>query len=366
MYLPHYQKKLILLSNLLEELEKAGRDINGGKVKIERNALGDQFCFIKDGNAPRDLFQCRALQSHSADQKPNKESLENADDSVLALFPEGWGDEHPVSSDGIGVFEFANHIGYDNSHARYLIDVTCASRLPSFSAVTLTNTRARKFTEDFGGLYYLYRHDRNRLVRKPPYNEGVLVRATLSIRYPVPIKSLDSNKKGHSRIRCKLNLPAYDQDKLDGAEADIYKYDGYVSSKGKWWQWIFQVRQSDPPRKPDLIDLMLMYTEIPSNIEGFDILKGVMMTQNQGADLRPTVSSLVLIREPEYSVRYRDELKSYDLVGSSDNSDEKDFMRNNSRILDLGNKIAWKKHDEMAMLELFKGWDKINFRGLHI
>ena len=366
MYLPHSQKKLILLSKRLEELAETGRKINSGFVAVVHTALGDQYRFSRKGAAPHDLFECRALQSHLTDQKPHEKTLLIADESLLALYPKGWADDHPISGEATGVFEFANRIGYDNSHARYLIDVTCAAKLPSFSAVTLTNASARKFTEDFGGLYYLYRHDRNRRVRKAPYNEGILVRATLSIRYPVPIKSLGSNKKGQSRIRCKLNLPAYDRNRPAGSEPEIYKYDGYVSKKGKWWQWIFQVRQSDPPRKPDLIDLMLMYTESPSNIEGFEILKGVMMTQNQGADLRPTVSSVVLIRKPEFSVRYRDDKDSYDLVGLRTNSDEKDFMRKTSSILDLGNKAGWHKHDELALLELFKGWDKINFRGLHI
>lgn len=398
MYLQRPQRKLILLYARLRELEATREMVNGGRIGRQERT----FVLEREGRKPQGLVNIRALEEKRASRLPNTDSLEEFDDAVVALFPGVWPNDTPVSDKAktIDVDTFGMRIGFkDPSRVRYVIDHDYASMLPTFSAVTQPNGEADEFTETHGGLYLLYRHDANDSTHSNGVAQSVVTRATLSIRYPVPYKPHESDQQGTSRIRCRLNIPPYQPGAApERAEASsavapddtaLYRYDGYVGSKGeKWWHFLLQARQ-DSKRSRHSEDLILMYTERFAETrparDTLEMVRGVMLTQNQEQDFTPTVSTIVLIRVADYLVQKlpwinRDLpgakklpprlLDHYALMkktssGGVARDDERPFMRGEPGIVDLSAPGTWTKTDAFAVSALFAGWNGVNVRGLH-
>jgi len=221
----------------------------------------------------------------------------------------------------------------------------------------------------------MYRHDRNSITDRHYGPLGIMTRATISIRYPVPYTPLASKSEGRSRIRCKLNIPATSE-RTDGSQpVEVYKYDGYVSRSGKYWQWVFQGRPDDR-RQHRGDDMLLMYTK-RVRIENTSVITGVMLTQNQEKSAVPTVSTIVVIPDPGNESRVRKiiirALKSsqqeakylanyFELEGTS----EGEFMRTLPRVIDLASSADLGDVDKSALKLLFSGLSNVNTSGLYL
>lgn len=374
MHLGRAQRKIILFHARLQELLCTGATIQRGRV--EKSGEGDPIFVLNcgPGNEVK-LVKVKDIRKHCATVKPWSKTLEALDPVVTTLFPRGWKHSAPVSDPKkrIGVFTFARKIGFDRPRARYILDYEYARQLPTFSAVTMERSKANDFVSSFGGLYYLYRHDLNEQTNKRNQPQGVLVRSTVSIRYPVPYAPKRTDKGNITRVRCKINIPSY-----DGISADLHKYDGYVSRGGRhWWNWLLQLRPKIDQRS-DTEDLVLMYTEAGNSRREEDApTMGVMLTQNQEDKLAPTVSTIVLLRDSRYQVDYRKldrcppEKRGPDFPEYLSNyyslvpKDERDFMRKLPKVIDLSKSSRWAHTDRIAVGALFDGWDKVNRIGLH-
>jgi hypothetical protein len=383
MQLAKAQHKIMLfharLIELAETAEPVGTEkgtvVIGASVsrkgRVSRKENGESwFLYQRLGKDAIDIVSVRKLKMLCAARKPNLTTNKKRLDSwVRILFPANQPNDRPFSSDEITVRAFADRIKLDKERARYIIDYVRASELPTYNAISQGPASAARFTTKYAGLYYLYRHDLNEETR----SNSAIVRATLSIRYPVPYKAYGATKRGDSRIRCKLVIPTYG----DRKTASALTYDGFVGPKGRWHQFLFQARR-DPknPRTKKREDLILMYTEGLSFREGKSrLVRGVMMTQNQEHRLTPTVSTIGIVRaiagrmkkkrvsnlnEPAKSYPYLDHY--YHLAPR----DEHDFMKKNAQVFYMGDPST-KKDVELSTIvrKLFKGWPALNTYGLH-
>jgi hypothetical protein len=382
MQLPKAQHKIMLLYARLIELGTTGETVGGihnkGRISTAAgNKNGDpSFYFHPPREAQKELVGVRKLKMLCAARAPHsKTTKKHLDDIVLELFPRQHHDDHPVSSDEVTVRAFADRIGFDRQRARFIIDSMRASELPTYNAVSQGWAPAERFAARYGGLYYLYRHDLNDHTRTNDAPAGVIVRATLSIRYPVPYRAYDAMKKrGESRIRCKLIIPAY-----GGRNASrSLSYDGFVGPKGRWHQFLFQARRnSKDPHTREREDLILMYTEGLARPDEKEprFTRGVMMTQNQEHELTPTVSTIAIVRVPEHRIekksvpglkRIADTHPYLDHYYRLTPQDEHDFMKDHAQIFHLDDLATTKKPElGAAARELFKGWPALNTYGLH-
>lgn len=378
MYLNRAQRKMMLLYARLLELCAPDASVHGGKVV--KSADGEQFC-LETGTSLKPLVSVRDIREWRAERKPQSTTIGQVDRAVTAVFPADSPRQHAVSDPDrvVDVFEFAQRIGISPARARYIIDYEYASKLPTYSAVTQGGGSAKELTLTHGGLYSLYRHDNNLATRKNGSPRGIITRSTLSIRYPVPYKPHDADIKGDKRVRCKLNVPGY-----GNHGAAPFKYDGYVASnRGSWSQFLFQGRPG-AGRNPDSEDLILMYTEPFGERSDPSIpLRGVALTQNQSDSMNPSISTVVLVREPGYRIEvvpvphpirpkkneYLPEYFSsyYALLDAQGKEvDEQDFMRGRLGILSVDEARQWSDTDARAVQMLFDGWPDLNIQGLHV
>ncbi len=107
---------------------------------------------------------------------------------------------------------------------------------------------------------------------------------------------------------------------------------------------MFQGRFGDS--NTDFEDLMMMYTD---KLEKMDngVAKGIMMTQNQDDKNTPTVSSIVLIREPEYKFLIKKD--SFGKTSYAMAPDEDEFMRKTPKIINLDDPEAWGANEKKAV-----------------
>ena len=366
MQLPKSQHKVILLFARLMELKTTKAPIAGGYITLSDNSEKDFVLRTPSGD--QKLAGFKEMERHRAVRKPQPgKNLDNLDKIVLQLFPGRWSDRYPVSSDKILLSEFSQGIGIDRARSRYIIDYIHASELPTFSSVTQKATTAHRFAERHGGLYFVYRHDENDATRSNPSQRGAIVRSTLSIRYPVPYKPHASERKGESRIRCKLTIPGYGRQWKGGH----ILYDGYVGTKGPWHQFLLQARRdSAVTTKRPGDDLILMYTEaLGTETSGpTTFTHGVMLTQNQEVNMTPTVSSVVIERQPNFRVK-RQEIKELEKLDAYEYlrtfyklepSDESSFMNANAKVFSPQDAEV-----SRAVVALFEGWGRLNTLGLH-
>jgi hypothetical protein len=388
MHLTRTQRKFILLYARLMELYRSHEPVRGGHIEL----YGPPKAFVwRDSKGrEREIVQLDYLKEHrtaAVPRRPHPDEfdarrvpLDTLDEIIPDLFSNMPRGSAPVSNDRQGVFSFAENIGLSRGRARYIIDQEYARQVPSYSFATQSAADADRFTAAHGGLYLLYRHDINSVTYKTGNAQGLLARGALSIRYPVPYNARDSLGKGLRRVRCKLNLPSYN----DERPAPIYKYDGYVVRRGERWCWLLQAR---PVRdESGFSDLILMYTNLPDGNTHAPI-EGVMLTQNQEDDLVPTISKVVLCRIPGVRVetvhthkeivrdvgqtdlpRY---LESYQAMTPFD---ERKFMRTTPATINLADGASWNKKadgiewdykDKDAIELLFQGGAPLNSAGLH-
>jgi len=385
MQLSKAQHKLMLFHARLIELaetqemvgnEKGTISLGPRPSRISRASRGENaepwFIFERPDKPATEIMSAKKLKELCAARKPNLSTSEKRLDSwVKMLFPlqQPLHIDRPVSSDEVTVRVFADRIRLEKERARYIIDYIRASELPTYNAVSQGPAAAARFSGKHSGLYYVYRHDLNEETR---WN-SVVVRATLSIRYPVPYKAFGATKRGESRIRCKLVIPTYGERKT----ASVLVYDGFVGPKGRWHQFLFQARR-DPknPRTKKREDLLLMYTEGLSAREGkAGFARGIMLTQNQEHRLTPTVSTIGIVRAGRSRMGKKSVgklarlAKTYPYIDHYyplEPADEHEFMKNHAEVFHIGD-AAKAKDPELGMIvrKLFEGWPALNTYGLH-
>lgn len=379
MHLPRSQRKLIVLFTRFAELYKSKDPLPLGEVSVTTDGEPHIVLLNKDKKIIEEFpVSERVLKKWRTKITPHKEKLQEIDATVIRWFPGKWKDiTDPISDPEkkLPLFKFAEKIGIDASKARYLIDRQFAHDLPTFSSLTSSNTIACNFVREFGGIYYLYRHDNNMQTRTRKFSQGVLLKCTVSIRYPVPYSPLDSERNGFSRVRCKVNIPS-----INRQLSEPFKYDGYVSKKGKkWLHWLLQMRPDRSTNNNDNDDdLVLMYTERPKpDTTGNIVACGIMVTQNQDKDLMPTISTICMIKEKNYklneehvlsgtasaSIKKLSESSGTYFKGSPE--DEKRIMRNKLAVIDLSASSTWNEIDKLAVEKIFYEGVKVNLKGLH-
>ncbi|GIT93346.1 hypothetical protein JANAI62_37470 [Jannaschia pagri] len=146
--------------------------------------------------------------------------------------------EHSLNlfDDDVGVMEFGELLGLTRSRCQYAIDMLAGSLGPTFSTFSHDPQIARDLMRRFGGLYAIYRLERNQQVEAHTGQPTALLCATLAIRYRLPGSKRFS--KGLNRVRCKLTLPDYLE---AGRPLD---YDGYITARvaGGVFQMLFEHR----------------------------------------------------------------------------------------------------------------------------
>jgi len=367
----------MLLYARLAELYNSRKPLALGEVSIKNE--GETFFVLeKNGRIVEDFpVSEKTLKRWRTRITPQKDKLLEIDETVIRWFKADWeGNCNPISDpkNKLPLFKFAEKIGIDASKARYVIDRQYAHDLPTYSSLTSSTKLAHDFVEEFGGIYYLYRHDNNAQTALKNYSQGILLRCTVSIRYPVPYAPLDSSKSGVSRVRCKINIPS-----LNRELSEPFKYDGYVSKKGKkWWHWLLQMRP-DVSKIDNQEDLVLMYTEKPrTDTTGHIVTCGVMVTQNQDKDMMPTISNVCIIKDMNYNLKRETVLsspgassirklsKSLDTFYKCYPEDEKKAMRDRIAIIDLSDSSSWNELDKIAVGKIFGESIKVNLKGLHV
>lgn len=264
------KRKLILFQARLVQLKDAGI------VTVEGHGAQKAYTFEEET-----LANMRELQRQTGERTANKiNSLQRYDVAVLMLYPKpaslneipasgpnnklAWPNKRPITDPDmqVDVFKFAEYIGFTRSHARYILDQEYAGKLPTYTSFCMLKDEAIKFTAEHGGLYFLYQYDHNELAREQRQSLGVVTRASVSVRCPVPYmftRSGDEVGSRYARVRCKINIPGYDNVESDPTK-DPYKFDGFVTPNGSWWQCLLQARPNRN-RGEHRGDLMVTYTE---------------------------------------------------------------------------------------------------------
>jgi len=399
MQLSRAHHKVMLFCARLMELAKTGEKVANGKriwltgkkdpvtdedigrfFELSTEDPSNDTSVKKRGEESPFPLAVDALLEYCNGKRPQvNTTLSVLDKAVHKIYPIGPVVDASASANGMTVPDFANRIRLDPEKARYIIDYLHASRFPTYSAVAQPNTTAKDFIRDYGGLYYIYRHDVNSITSTKEFPLGKIARATLSIRYPLPFKPHAAERMGESRIRCKLAIPSYSTLQEPTPKSPPLAYDGYVGTKGDWHQFLLQARltKKDDATARRHEDLILMYTdELPDAGGQKRFASGVMLTQSQEKAVKPMIASIVIERCLGYRVENTpiaalasvpkdfEFLKAnYQLKNGNKAPDplfERTFMKNEPRLLDSNHKDACE-----AAFELLKGWEGLNTKGLH-
>lgn len=345
------QKKFILLNHLLTSSKKKKGIIPGGYVNTKTDKKSCWYFIFDNDRAPLPLIEKETLIKYASDGNFHLISgdgeltpIDRLNQNICEIFTElSEITSQPFLDSKLSATKFGKIIGMEKHECRYVIDKEFAANFPMLRALSFTtNKPATEFCENNSGCYTLYRKDYNSVTAKKGFPNGVLIRAAISVRYPIPHKAFNSKKQkqGNCNVKVKLNLPSYLHENLS-----IYEYDGLIGNAAdKWWSWMFQGRFGDS--NTDFEDLMMMYTD---KLEKMDngVAKGIMMTQNQDDKNTPTVSSIVLIREPEYKFLIKKD--SFGKTSYAMAPDEDEFMRKTPKIINLDDPEAWGANEKKAV-----------------
>jgi len=223
-------------------------------------------------------------------------------DAILSL---------PLNCNDLGVFSFAKIIGLNPLESRYVIDLNYQTHLPGFSSLIMEKATASEFIEEFGGLYYLYRSEKNDALLEHFGTNDVISKAILSIRYPIPHRHTRKTKfvrrASRERIRAKMVFPLYPTP--NHSRLQIGKYDGFVSptrDNPDYWQWLLELRPSYPNSDSDITqDMLLMYSTKPKHhaLASTRISTADMFSQSQSGSRSPALSPAVLLKLDNYMIR---------------------------------------------------------------
>ena len=374
MQLTPERHKIMLLHFWLEESANSDDLINGVNVI----SWGDSdYAFQTPGKPAtrKDFpFQGKVLKKWCTKQKPSPANLEKLDSAICEFFPEQFDDiERPLTDERLTSIEFGKRLKIEPAKSRYIIDRDYAAHLPSFNSLTEKHSVLKKFMLANGGVYKLYRHDFNDHT-KLKYPLGILLKSTISIRYPVPYGNYATRSTDLYRIRSKLNIPTYNQDTFD---SEYFKYDGFVTEKKKsgWWHWLFQGRGGTKMVSNDESDdLILMYTKEQDSLHGMRIFSGLMLTQTQEKSLVPALSKVSLIKMPDFIL---EEQQLHSVLKNKNHStkanqfykmipDESAYMEKELSWIDLSNSGNLDAYDEIAIKSIFTDPLPINISGLHV
>lgn len=344
------QRKIILLNQRFLVSDKNNLVFPGGDL-YKTSGPKPEWMLSASGNKNEvPLIADSKLKAIVTGANCHPKTVKELDSAVSLLYPgQDWSKTSPISNcDTLTTFDFGKYLGFSRSETRYILDYQYASYFPTYTAISYTKKEAEKFWRKAGGCYYLYRHDLNEAVDEKCYPNGILLRATLSVRSLVPHSTYNSvidKQRGSRCIRVKLNIPSYMENELK-----LYQYDGLVGAKNsmRWRTWLFQGRFGD--KYKDSEDLILMHTQ---NIDD-KVTAGIMLNQNQDNNATPAVSNIVLIKveshktiEEEENVNTNGELYAL-------SPDESDFMNDEVSIIDLHNKRNWTDNDQLAIAHLLK------------
>lgn len=336
----------MLLYSRLKSLK--AKEVPGGTLELK-----DDYWRIKYPNGRIETLFCASnLKGYATSiSKYQDDKMTELEALVHRLFPATRSIAQPIREAKLTPAQFSEMIGIHAAQGRYVVDCLYSSHFPMFSAFEQSSTAADEFCQKFAGCYYLYRYDFNQAVDDEKYPNGLLIRATLSIRYPVPYKAYTTESDATKSVRAKLNLPSYHD-----TDFELYEYDGIVgmkagrkisSKKKQWWTWLFQGRFGDD--NSHIEDLALVYTEAMTHHDQ-QWAHGSMLTQNQDNDNTPTQSNIVIYRDPAYRLTERQDTQGS--VYLCLDPDENEFMSRRTACLDPGDKTQLNPIDQEAIARL--------------
>ncbi|WP_018277554.1 hypothetical protein WKI13_01590 [Teredinibacter turnerae] len=336
------QRKLMLLFHRVSSLKD--KTLAAGTIAVSKGA-DSAWVLRSPGGFEEVIIGVRAFEEYARGRSFKPATLQHLNAITPKLFPGDWPTSEPLSnSHAMPVFRFGEMLGLCRAESRHLLDTMHAANFPLIRSLSSEHYKAKNFAQRYAGCYSLYRYDVNPAVDKARFPSGLLVKSTLTIRYPVPHKAYAYDANSRSSIRVKLNLPSYREQGVQ-----LYKYDGLMgfSSKDQWWTWIFQGRFGDRNRKIE--DLILMYTR------DFDkaadaVATGTLLTQNQDNKSTPTPSDVVLIREPGYALTATTGIAGDEYFSLQ--PDEDNFMRNAPALIDMAQPDSWTDTDKLAISRL--------------
>ncbi len=378
MWIQRHQRKLILLFDRLEQFKDTPPE-------------NSELCFTYVSSTPPKYILKRPeneitidkekLRRNRGESNPNIRTLNDYDKVVTDFLAPSITDKQPISNKEFGVFSFAKAIGFEMQRARYVLDYVYAEIFPTFSSFTLTPpsiSETTQFMEKHGGLYSLYRIDLNETTKKiSPH--GVILRAAISIRYPIPYKPLRTYSRASGtrkiqpyRIRCKWNAPIYHPQQEPSNKLQLFKYDGYVAPAmgNKHLQWLLESRGYPGATGPNTQnrDVFLSYTSTDGlKVNDFRLFRGVVLTQNQGQGFHPTYSNIVLAKLPNFRIQTQvDPMDSsntslasaqnfYSLIDEATGHvfDERTHMRDSPKALFFEEQDKWSDVDSESVKFLY-------------
>lgn len=373
MDLQRYHRKLILLNfqiqNHLSKPEFLPNIVLGGLTSsngrwVYKAGKGNEtvYCICdKDGHSGYySEILVASLEAHLSGGSARSGILKRYDYFCQEFFPGvSKVSQKPISDPGkdLGVFTFGELIGIERPKARFIIDNHYSTEFPTFGTFADTLSETERTVVKHGGVYSMYRLDDNALTRDLGFPFGVLTKSRISIRYPVPFRSFEDSGKTRYRIRCKLNVPAYESLASSKIPEQFFRYDGYVSPKGSgWWQWLFQLRKINHRNSEDLI---FLYTQSKDTLcSSVPFRAGKIMFQDQSRDMLPTYANVVIAKHDKYRVSatdISDDLKQF-MPGLRRYYEmqpgEREDMRSPS-FVDLTRQDTWTEMDRMAVELLF-------------
>ncbi|MGD1926041.1 MAG: hypothetical protein ACFB03_17925 [Paracoccaceae bacterium] len=321
--------------------------------------------YILVGNVPADIefdyIKLDDIRKHSLGADA-RENLVRYDNFCSILFYQCFGDiKNPISdpNGNIGVFTFGELIGLSKATSRFIIDTHYAQSFPTFGTFAQSYTKAERFAITHGGIYSLFRLDRNAETNRLGYSFGMISKCRLSIRYPVPYKGSQRSGRELFRIRCKMNIPAYQgENPSPTAGIDSFKYDGFVSQRDKyWWQLLFQQRRRMHPNSEDLV---LIYIDKTSFLINNRTARwGKILYQDQSKRMAPNYADCLLIKEKGSAIRNLPSPGSFpESIIRADRyfetvPGERPIMRSPYTI-DIHRRDSWSPEDRDPVLALLK------------
>lgn len=373
-----HHRKLILLHTKVEELLNNDDFTINGRTVITEN----KYYKIVDSQGYYSGYGIdhSKLQKHLCGINVSANALDDYDAFCLSLFDETFkNNETPISGkkDRLGFKKFAQKIGFKNSEANFIVDCHLSKHLLTYNTFSKSIVKSEKLVTEMGGMYSVYRFDKNEATEKLGYPHGLISECRLSVRYPVPFKKTVSLKDDFDyRLRCKMNIPGYPGKKPKGKNEiepiRQFQYDGYVSrvergrGKNKWMHWLFQERPYELAEHSE--DLILMHTKPkPLELEPFEdnsitkkyeFYTGRMSYQDQSVNVIPTMTKILLVKHLERKVEKNSlssTLEKLEFLHPElfyvPSQEEHPFVHS-PRLIDTSNMAKWNALDKLAIPRL--------------
>lgn len=202
-------------------------------------------------------------------------------------------------NDNISAKMFGNMIGMSVRESQFFIDQLYGPYIHASSLYTFNSSDARRHIQAHGGLYTIYRVDKNHDTTRT-----TITQIPLSIRSLVATRDGPATLKSKSVkfcIRCKLDILKPESD-----QAYAYEYDGYAAPcSDDIWNWHFE-------RRREVDGLYITTSGIQQNAMGQDYFEGDMISTARSKN-KPAHWKIVIVKDSSYKITSRNARKAFGL-----------------------------------------------------